>query len=233
MTDRAALDALVARVRDEGVALDETVAARLAHFVAGVREWSARVNLVSRRELDRIVEKHVAPSLVPLLVSPAETTESVRLVDVGSGGGFPGLVLAIARPAWRVHLIEPTRKKALFLERVAREVGNVEVWRRRAEACHTEGALRAAARYVTSRAVAPPAEVWPLIEPFLAPDGEMHVFVSREAHASLAERLLSAHPAVELLPPVEPSWWQGAVLRARRRDDGARPVRAKSPTEAA
>jgi 16S rRNA (guanine527-N7)-methyltransferase len=214
VTLRTELDVLLERVRGAGVPLDERVAAQLERFVELVRSWSDRMNLISRRELDRIVEKHVAPSLAPLaVVHHVEAPACV--VDIGSGGGFPGLVLAIARPGWRVNLIEPVRKKTLFLERAGRELANVEIWRRRAEACHEEVALRGRARLVTSRAVAPPHEVWALARPFLSPQGELHVFVPRGAHDALAEKLRASHEAVEVLSPIEPVWARGTVLRAR------------------
>lgn len=215
MSVRGALTSLVGDVRAGGVDLPGDVETPLAAFLDLVRQWSSRVNLVSRRELDRLVEKHVAPSLAPLLELPLSTPGEVCIVDIGSGGGFPGVVIAICRPAWPVHLVEPTRKKALFLERATRDLPRVRVWRARAEACTTERPLAARAHRVTARAVAPPAELWPLARPFLAPGGEAHVFVPGEMHDTLAQALRDAHEDVEVLAPIAPSWWRGKVLRAR------------------
>ena len=67
-------------------------------FLVLLVRWQTRVNLVSRKELPRVVEKHVAPSLMPLLSPEMPAGHPRRVLDVGSGGGFPGVVLALLRP---------------------------------------------------------------------------------------------------------------------------------------
>lgn len=220
MTTRARLAALLERVRAGGTELPDDADEHLRVFLDLLAEWSARVNLVSRRELDQLVEKHVAPSLAPLLTLPASPPASGCIVDIGTGGGFPGVVLAICRPRWPVHLIEPTRKKALFLERATRNLASVRVWRARAESCTREEALAHRALRVTARAVAPPHELWPLARPFLTRGGEAQIFVSSASCDALGQQLAGAHPDVEVLPPLAPDWWRGRVLRARLRERG-------------
>ncbi len=95
--------------------------ARLARFAELVRKWSPRINLVSRGGLEELWERHIVDSgqLWP------HAPQGRRWVDLGSGGGFPGLVIAIlakeARPSLRMTLVESDRRKAAFLATASRE----------------------------------------------------------------------------------------------------------------
>lgn len=90
----------------------------LETFVALLREWGKTHNLIGRHEFDRIWTRHVLDSLAlaPLLNDGA-------LIDLGSGAGFPGLVLALTQPDRRVTLVESSRRKAGFLSHVAGVTG--------------------------------------------------------------------------------------------------------------
>ncbi len=97
--------------------------ARLEAYVALLIEWNARQNMVSKASLAEVWQRHVWDSaqLAPLLPEPAG-----KLADLGSGAGFPALVLAAIRPEMRVSLYEATAKKCRFLAEAAK-VLNVEV----------------------------------------------------------------------------------------------------------
>ncbi|MEW5762485.1 MAG: 16S rRNA (guanine(527)-N(7))-methyltransferase RsmG [Bacillota bacterium] len=82
--------------------------------------WAERVNLTAAREEREIAARHLADSLAGLLVLRGK---DLRLVDVGSGAGFPGLVLKIMRPSWQVTLLEASRKKCAFLREAAARLG--------------------------------------------------------------------------------------------------------------
>jgi 16S rRNA (guanine527-N7)-methyltransferase len=122
----------------------------------------------------------------------AEFLGAGPVVDVGSGGGSPGLPLAAARPDLRFDLLESTRKRCLFLERWASEFDNVSVVCARAEE-HARGAGRDGYGTAVTRALAPPpvAAEWCL--PLLRPGGRAILFVGpsvdRPAVASAAELL--------------------------------------------
>jgi 16S rRNA (guanine527-N7)-methyltransferase len=90
------------------------------------------MNLTRVADRDEAMSKHIADAMTVL---PFIEADAKRLADVGSGGGVPGIPIAIARPELHVVLIESTRKKAVFLRDVARELGllNVTVDDRRAE----------------------------------------------------------------------------------------------------
>ena len=119
------------------------------------------------------VRRHFAESLEILRI--AEDLEGAafdRCVDVGSGGGFPGLVIAVVRPALEMHLVEPLQKRARLLRELAGELGlgNVTVHAARAEDA-ARGPLRGSAGLVTARAVAPLRELIEYTAPFAAGDG--------------------------------------------------------------
>lgn len=95
---------------------------RLERFVALLRQWQAKINLVAPSTLDRLWTRHIADSLQLLPLAP-----QARLwVDFGSGAGFPGLIVACAlaeTAGAHVHLIESNQKKAAFLREAARVTG--------------------------------------------------------------------------------------------------------------
>jgi len=88
-----------------------------------LRRWAPRLALVGEGTAGEVVERHFGESLAALPWLPAEGADGAGpvLVDVGSGAGFPGLVLAAARPAWRVVLAEAREKKWAFLMNVCRK----------------------------------------------------------------------------------------------------------------
>lgn len=119
-----------------------------------LRKWQKSINLVSSATLPELWRRHMLDSAQLVALAP----ESARLwVDIGSGGGFPGLVIAIIlknRPGFRMHLVESDQRKCVFLREVARETGApVEVHARRIEDFAAESGLKA--DVVSARALAP------------------------------------------------------------------------------
>jgi 16S rRNA (guanine527-N7)-methyltransferase len=101
------------------VAVSRETLARLDRFVELLLQWQARMNLVAPSTLPQLWTRHIADSLQLLPLMP----EARVWCDLGSGGGFPGLVIACAlaeRPGATVHLIESNAKKAAFLREAQR-----------------------------------------------------------------------------------------------------------------
>ncbi len=121
-----------------GVALDEAQLARLAEFARLLARWNATHNLTAIRGVDDMLTHHLLDSLalVPHFVRVTAGEAAARVLDVGSGGGLPGIVLAIAAPRARVTLVDAVQKKCAFLTqaRVELGLGNVEVVHGRVEA---------------------------------------------------------------------------------------------------
>jgi 16S rRNA (guanine527-N7)-methyltransferase len=158
-----------------GILLDEGQADQLARLSALLQVANARMNLTSITEPAEIETRHLLDSLtaaVPLL-ERLHAGAVPRLVDVGAGGGFPGLPLKIAFPAMGVTLVEATRKKAAFLEEAVEALGlrNVQVVARRAEEAARDPLHRDQYDWATARALGPLAVVVELCAPFLRPGG--------------------------------------------------------------
>lgn len=152
---------------------------RLALHLALLRKWNRKINLVSRSTLDLAEHRHTDDSLQLLALAPDTAT---RWIDLGSGGGFPGLVIAIAavehRPAMHVTLIESDARKAAFLRTVLRECEiDATVLASRIEAAPSqEGDV------VSARALAPLPALLNLAEPHMVP-GAVGLFLKGAAHA--------------------------------------------------
>ena len=91
----------------------------LAAYMELLERWNAAHNLVRYRTREELVRRHIVESLAG---APRLHGESGTLVDVGSGAGFPGVPLLLARPAWHGVLVEPKRKRWAFLRLVIREL---------------------------------------------------------------------------------------------------------------
>ncbi|MBR7834355.1 16S rRNA (guanine(527)-N(7))-methyltransferase RsmG [Actinospica durhamensis] len=135
--------------------------------------------LIGPREVERLWERHLLNcGAVAELIG-----EGLDVVDVGSGGGLPGLVLAIARPDLHITLLEPLLRRTVFLSECVESLGlrNVEVRRGRAE----EWASRVSADVVTARAVASLEKLVGWCLPLLAPRGRMLALKGETAAAEL------------------------------------------------
>lgn len=103
------------------IGLDEHACCRLLRYCEELRKWNRKINLIARNtSLPDIIEKHFLDSLTLLPVLGEMAPGPGPLLDVGSGAGFPGLVVKIARPARRVLLLEPRQRRSVFLRHVIR-----------------------------------------------------------------------------------------------------------------
>ncbi|MDQ6671774.1 MAG: 16S rRNA (guanine(527)-N(7))-methyltransferase RsmG, partial [Chloroflexota bacterium] len=157
------------------IKLSDAQLARLDQFGAALREGNRRVNLTRITDPADIETRHFLDSLsaaMPLL-DRLRANEPLRLVDIGSGGGMPGLPLKIAFPQLRVTLVESIGKKAAFLKETVEQLGlrDVEVVADRAETAARNPAHRDAYDWASARAVGSLPVVIELCAPFLAPGG--------------------------------------------------------------
>lgn len=140
--------------------------AQLESYLALLAKWNQTYNLTAVREEERMVSYHLLDSLtlVPQLAG------GTRLLDVGSGGGMPGIPAAIARPDLQVVLLDSNHKKTTFLRQAVIELklDNVEVVTNRVEAYQPEQKFDR----ITSRAFAELAEFVKLTRHLLAPGGQ-------------------------------------------------------------
>jgi 16S rRNA (guanine527-N7)-methyltransferase len=140
-----------------------TVEDRLRAFTDLLLRWNVSLNLIAPRDAAVVRERHIEDSLQLVPLMPAGVA---RGVDLGTGGGFPGLVLAIATGV-PFDLIESDRRKASFLRTAVLETGAPAT----VHCCRIEDAALAPAPLVTARALAPLPRLLPLAARLLAPDG--------------------------------------------------------------
>ena len=95
-------------------------------------KWNQKINLTSVRVPEEIVVRHYCESLFFSAHLP-EALSGARILDLGSGAGFPGFPMAVLRPHWRITLLESHQRKAVFLKEASRGVDNIEVKAQRAE----------------------------------------------------------------------------------------------------
>lgn len=150
--------------------LDAPTVDRLRRFAAAVR--ASTHNLVSRRALIELESRHIPECVAFARLLPHD---GGRILDLGSGGGFPGLVVAIVRPDLEMHLLDATAKKTAFLEATSADLGvEVTVHTGRAEELARQVDLDRAFDVVTARAVAPLTKLVTWSMPFLRPGGLLY-----------------------------------------------------------
>ncbi|MEO0482495.1 MAG: 16S rRNA (guanine(527)-N(7))-methyltransferase RsmG [Planctomycetota bacterium] len=173
---------------------------RLGLYLALLLEANAAINLTAVRDADEAWTRHIfdALTLMPLLAEISETTDGVtRVMDIGSGGGVPALPLACVLPDVSITLLEPTAKKARFLDCAIAVIGLSNAWvlSDRAERAAREPEHRDAYHAATARAVGRLNVVAELTLPFLRPEG-LALFVKG---AKADEELEEARPALHRL----------------------------------
>ena len=169
------------------VELDAVSSDRIARFLALLAVWNRRTRLTAETDQEAVIAKHVVDSLAVVPFLPRSGT----VVDIGSGAGFPGIIVGSVRPDLRLVLIESRRRRASFLRESVRTIPlpAATVVEIRAEAA-AETALAGSARLVVARAVRLDAFL-PLAVPLLGPGGKA-LAMQTPRTAGLASRISAA-----------------------------------------
>jgi 16S rRNA (guanine527-N7)-methyltransferase len=180
-----------------GLALDPDARAAIDGHVRLLLAWTRAINLTAIRDPVGVATGHVVDSLsaVPWLRARGA---GPRILDLGSGGGFPGLPIAAALPGAAVTLLEPIRKKVAFLRTAIDATGlagRVAVVAGRAEELAAEATRRGTWSVVTARAVASAADLVELAFPLLEPGGVLVAW----KRADLDAELKAARRAVDAM----------------------------------
>ena len=125
-------------------------------------EWNSKINVISRKDIDSLYEKHVLHSLAIAAVFDFKPGTSV--IDIGTGGGFPGIPLAIYFPEVQFHLVDSIGKKLKIVNAIAESAGltNISTQQIRAEEIRNRQF-----DFAVSRAVAPLKDLWKWAKPLL------------------------------------------------------------------
>lgn len=162
------------------------------HFAVLLCTTGISHGLIGPREAPRIWERHLLNCAVVEELVPRGTAQT-RVIDVGSGAGLPGLVIAIARPDLDLHLVEPLARRTAWLEEAVRELGLVNVTVHTARAESLWGRIRAP--WVTARAVTKIVQLAQWTLPLLEAPGALLALKGSSAAAELA----AADPALRRL----------------------------------
>ena len=177
----------VARLSEVGVTLAPDALVQLGDYLGRLLAMNEQMNLTAIKDAESAWERHAldALTLLPLL---AEVPAGARVIDIGSGGGIPGIPLAIARPDLSFTLLDATQKKVSFLSAVSTSIGltNVTAVAGRAEDLG-RGELFAKFEVVTARAVARLESLAKLVLPFLRGGGRALLIKGQRADEELAE----------------------------------------------
>ncbi len=186
----------------------------LERHLSLIAAWSGRLRLTGARTPAAAAEVLVLRTLPVLRYLPAEGV----MIDLGSGAGVPGITVAVARPRAHVVLVEPSQKRAGFLEIVIRELrlANAEVWSERAEVLGRDPQHRGRYDAVTARALAPVRVLAEYALPFLRLDG-VAVFPKGRAAAAEVQAAAAAlrilGGAAEVHPAMSPRASPVVVVR--------------------
>jgi 16S rRNA (guanine527-N7)-methyltransferase len=184
---------------------------KIERYAEILATWGIERGLIGPREADRIWDRHIANSLPVTSLIP----EGSSVVDIGSGAGLPGLVIALARPDLTVTLVEPLARRVVFLEEAVAELGlQVEVIRGRAEA------VKRTFDVVTARAVAPLPKLIQITWPLMAKKGRILAIKGESAEAELADTSLPKGAQGKLHLVELPGLPLGRIVEIRRSIEG-------------
>ena len=135
---------------------------QFAALEALYNDWNSKINVISRKDIEGLYEKHVLHSLS--IAAVIELPANASVIDIGTGGGFPGIPLAIFFPEVNFHLVDSIGKKLKVVDSIATELGltNVTTQHIRAEEIRNRKF-----DFAVSRAVAPLGELWKWAKPLL------------------------------------------------------------------
>ena len=201
-------DTLKSRCAEFGIELPENFWDKMERFAELVKAHNDAAGLISPKDTENIRERHIADSLALLLFE--EIPPGKVVMDFGAGGGFPGIVLAAARPGSHFVLAESIGKKVAFLKLAAAELNlpNVEIFHGRAERCPLRFDI------VALRATGPLTKTIPKSLKLLRPGGKTALWAGKSfvARRRYWENFLQKrHTAMEI-KEYPPNWLPGRQL---------------------
>lgn len=230
---------LAARLTQCEIPFHEDLPEKLLRYHALLMDWNTRMDLTAVTDEDEMIDRHYLDSLMALK-EPGLIPESGRLIDVGTGAGFPGMPLALACPELQVTLMDAQQKRLTFLQAVMDElnVQNVTLVHRRAEDGAKDAALREQFDVAVARAVAPLAVLSEYLLPFVKVGGQALCWKGPALQEELTQgrraAFLLGGQAGEPIPCAFPGReWQHQLLPIRKVAKTARqyPRKAGTPSK--
>lgn len=178
------------------------------------KEWNEKINVISRKDIDSLYEKHILHSLAIAAVFDFSTAEGIEIMDIGTGGGFPGLPLAIMFPNVQFTLVDSIGKKLKVVNGISEAIGlkNIKTIHGRAEE------VNQSFDYIVSRAVAPLKELWKWGRPHVRNGRKLEEFKNGmiflkggDLSGEIAETKLRPH-SWDIHTLFEEEWFEGKYL---------------------
>lgn len=180
--------------KEQGVDLDEIALERFDKYAELLVYWNERINLTAITDPKEIITKHFVDCLV--LLNYIDIPLESSYIDVGTGAGFPGVVLLIARPDLNATLLDSTKKKLTVIEEILKELGlSANILHSRAEDAAKKAEYREQFDFVTARAVTNMRNLCEYCLPFIHCKGQFIAMKGAEAKAELSE----AKRAIDIL----------------------------------
>ena len=168
------IDLLMTGAQQLQVNMDHDQAVQFSRYAQILQQWNKKINLTSITDPMEIAVKHFLDSVAPSACIPQQGT----LLDIGTGGGFPGVPLKILRPQQSMVLIDGVRKKINFVKQVLRELNlaNIEAVQVRAEDFLSHHSKTKQFDIIVSRALADVDALFKLAAPLMQPEGRMVLY---------------------------------------------------------
>ena len=162
-----------------GLHLKKKQVNQLLTYLNELKRWNRRVNLTALTTNQDIIERHFLDSLMG--VKTIRPYQDLKLMDIGTGAGFPGIPIKLYYPEILLTLVEPVHKKAAFLHHLCGvlRLKGVSVLAERVEGLHRSPEHRGVYQVIVTRAFAKPKPAIKSAVPFLAPAGRLVLYMSR------------------------------------------------------
>lgn len=187
------------RAKEAGIELTQGQVGKFLLFLGELKEWNRKFNLTAIDDEEEILVRHFIDSLFCVVRIPPEIQKKIgKVIDIGSGAGFPGIPIKIYRPLLEMALLEATGKKVEFLRFISAKLGfenSLEVIHGRAEDCGKNLDYREKYDLAVSRAVSELAILAEYSLPFVRPGG---IFISQKG-GEIDQELREAEKAIRVL----------------------------------